>query len=329
MDPEIIAQPFLTWPRLTMGCWALIGDSNWGVQNEADSLEAIEIALQSGVRAFDTAPLYGNGESEMLLGRALKSRRADVLIATKVYGRLTADTIRQSCEDSLRRLETDYIDLFQVHWPDPQTPLAETAEVLLQLQNEQKIRAIGVCNFGVRDLSEAVKVMPVFSNQMAYSLLWRGLEFELLPFCLREGIGIIAYSSLMQGLLTGKFQNAVDVPAGRARTKHFSSELRGQVRHGLPGHETETFESIKRIKIICQRAGMPMGIASLAALLARDGILSVIAGARNAGQARENAEVLAVRMPEHLVRELMDATEQLKRATGHDLDPWAYPSRIH
>jgi len=326
--PNLTITPALSWPRLTMGCWALIGDANWGAQKESDSLAAIDTALESGLRAFDTAPMYGKGESEALLGRALKSRRTEVLIASKVSGRLTAATIISSCEESLRRLQTDYIDLYQIHWPDPLTPLEETADALLKLRDEKKIRAIGVCNFGIRDLNAAVKVMPVFSNQMPYSLLWRGLEYEVLPLCLSQGIGIIAYSSLMQGLLTGKFQSAAEVPEGRARTKHFSSEFRAQVKHGQPGHEEETFASIARLRDICRREEVPMATASLAALLACNGILSVIAGARNADQSRENAEALATRLPEDLVMELLEATENLKRATGADVDPWAAPSRI-
>jgi len=328
MKPENKTKPSLEWPCLTMGCWSLISDSNWGTQKESDSVAAIDAALHEGIRAFDTAPMYGNGESEMLLGRTLQPHRAEVVIATKVFGRLSAEMVRQSCEDSLRRLGTDYIDLYQVHWPDPLTPLGETADALLQLQAEQKIREIGVCNFGALDLAEALKVMPIFSNQMPYSLLWRGLEFEVLPFCRREGIGIIAYSSLMQGLLTGKFKDAGEVPEGRARTKHFSSELRAQARHGQPGHETETFESIEKIRDVCRRAGVSMGTASLAALLDLDGIMSVIAGARNAGQAHENADLLTTQLQQTVVKELRDATDHLKNAMGGDLDPWAPPSRI-
>lgn len=315
---------------LTLGCWSLISDANWGEQSEKDSLDAIEATLASGIRSFDTAPMYGNGESEKLLGKALGHRRDQVTIASKVNGHLTPETIRQSCEDSLRRLRTDYLDMLQIHWPDENhPPLGHATEELLKLKDSGKIRAIGVCNFGPRHLSEAARHIPIHTNQMPYSLLWRGLEYEVLDICRQHNIRVITYSSLMQGLLSGKFHQASDVPEGRARTKHFSSQGRPKVRHGQPGHEAATFAALDALRTTCHTLGIPMAVASLAVLLTRPEIISVIAGARNATQAQENAAILHCHLTPDQAQRLWQATDPLKQQIGPELDPWASPSRIH
>lgn len=314
--------------RITLGSWSLIGDANWGDQPEADSVAAIEAALAAGITSFDTAPSYGEGESERILGKVLSSRREEVFIATKVNGRLTAERIRSLCEASLARLNTDYVDLYYLHWPDRQTPLGEAAEMLLKLQEEGKIRAMGVCNFGPRDIVRAAALMPVAANQIPYSLLWRGAEFELLPLCRKMGIPVLAYSPLQQGLLTGKFRQAGDVPEGRARTKHFSTQGRPLVRHGLPGHEAETFTAINAIRELCEREDVPMDAAALGYVLSQTGVVSALAGARNAEQARRNATATQLIPDPGLLSRLREATEELKQRIGPDIDPWATPSRI-
>lgn len=312
-----------------LGSWSLIGDANWGQQSRADSEAAIEASLESGITAFDTAPAYGDGAAESLLGDRLSKRREQVFLATKFRAPLTETNIRQSLEDSLRRLQTDYIDLYQIHWPDSSTPIAQTAEVLLALQTEGKIRAIGVSNFGPRDLEEAARVMPIATNQMPYSLLWRGVEFAVLPLCQRLGIRILSYSSLLQGLLTGKFHSTSDVPEGRARTKHFSSHGRPKIKHGEPGHESTTFDAIKKLAKLCHEIDIPMSVAALSALLNQPTVSSVIMGARNATQAQENARVLKTRLNDSSVQKIFEATEKLKQEIGPELDPWLTPTRIH
>ncbi|AHF90822.1 aldo/keto reductase [Opitutaceae bacterium TAV5] len=322
-----VGHPALLTPVM-LGSWSLIGDANWGQQSRADSEAAIEASLESGITAFDTAPAYGDGSSESLLGDRLSSRREHIYLATKFRAPLTDTNIRQSLEDSLRRLKTDYVDLYQIHWPDRATPIARTAETLLALKDEGKIRAIGVCNFGPQDLAEAVRVMPIATNQMPYSLLWRGVEFEVIPLCRKLGIRLLAYSSLMQGLLTGKFATAADVPEGRARTKHFASQDRPRIKHGEPGHEATTFAAIKKLAAVCRELRLPMSVASLAALLAEPVVASVIMGARNATQSRENARVLTTRLDPSMVRRLYEATDTLKQEIGPEIDPWLTPSRI-
>lgn len=313
---------------ITLGGWSLIGDANWGDQDREDSLAAIDAALDAGINFLDTAPIYGNGASETLLGEALRGRRDRVVIADKVLGTLTRERIFAECELSLQRLQTDCIDLYQVHWPDRDTPFEETFTALDTLIKQGKIRAYGISNFGPQDLAFAMAAgaNPV-TNQMPYSLLWRGIEHELLPQCRGQNIGILSYSSLMQGLLTGKFQSADQVPAGRARTRHFSP-ARPQIRHSEPGAEQETFAAIAAMRKACLERNLPMAQVALAWIAAQPGVTSVIAGARNADQVRTNAEAGELHLDPNLVSHLDAVTSGLKSLFATNLDPWQSESRI-
>lgn len=313
---------------ITLGCWSLIGDANWGEQNRNDSLAAIDAALDAGINFLDTAPIYGDGASETLLGEALRGRRARVVIADKVLGTLTRERIFAECEQSLQRLQTDCIDLYQVHWPDRGTRFEETFSALDTLVEQGKIRAYGISNFGPKDLAAALSAgaRPA-TNQMPYSLLWRGIEHELLPQCRDQSIGILSYSSLMQGLLTGKFQSADHVPAGRARTRHFSP-ARPQTRHSEPGAEQETFAAIAAIRTACAERNLPMAHVALAWIAAQPGITSVIAGARNAAQAQANAEAGKCALDPEMIVLLNRVTDDLKAIFGANVDPWQSTSRI-
>ncbi len=243
---------------IAMGCWAIVGDATWGTQEESQSLATIQAALEHGINFFDTAEAYGNGYSETLLGKALAGQRDNAVIASKVSGaNLAPADLRAACERSLDRLQTDYIDLYQIHWPNREIPLAETMGELDVLKSEGKIRAVGVCNFGTGDMGDLLKIGPIATNQLPYSLLWRAIEYDIVHQSVENNIGVLCYSPLMQGLLTGKFKHASDVPDGRARTRHFGP-THPQVRHTDPGCETETFEAIDQIQRISESIGVPM-----------------------------------------------------------------------
>jgi myo-inositol catabolism protein IolS len=151
---------------VVMGCWALAGDSTWGPQDADESIATVRAALDAGVNFFDTAEGYGGGDSESILGRALSGRRHEAVIATKVSrSHMSGDEVRRACERSLRHLQTDYIDLYQIHWPSRTIPLDETIEALERLREQGKVRALGVCNFGVRDLSDLpVALQPALAG---------------------------------------------------------------------------------------------------------------------------------------------------------------------
>jgi myo-inositol catabolism protein IolS len=311
-----------------MGCWPLIGGDNWGSQDEGDSIAALETAVDCGVNFFDTAEGYGDGYSETVLGNAFARRRKDVVIASKVSrAHLDPAELRAACEASLRRLQTDYLDLYQIHWPAKDQPFEQTARALEQLQKEGKIRAFGVSNFGVGDLGDWLATSTSASNQLPYSLLFRAIEFEIQPLCVREGLGILCYCPLAQGLLTGKFSSVDEVPEGRARTRHFSSS-RPQARHGEAGFESKTFEAIERISGICQGLGKSMVEVSLAWLAHQQGVASVLAGARRVEQVRQNAQAGDIRLGPEILRQLREATDALKQAMGRNADLWQSESRM-
>ncbi|MHB9046056.1 MAG: aldo/keto reductase, partial [Pirellulales bacterium] len=208
---------------VAMGCWALAGDSTWGPQDEAESIEAVHAALDAGINFFDTAEMYGAGLSEQRLGRALVGRRDEAVIASKFNGEhMAPKDVVAACERSLRNLQTDRIDLYQIHWASHTVPLADTWAELLRRRDEGKVRAIGVCNFGAGDLAELLAIGRPVTDQLPYSLLTRAIEYEVLPRCRQRGVGVLCYSPLLLGLLSGKYADADSVPDGRARTRPIS-----------------------------------------------------------------------------------------------------------
>ncbi|MBL3826620.1 MULTISPECIES: aldo/keto reductase [unclassified Marinobacter] len=200
-----------------LGTWA-IGGWMWGGTDEAQSIETIHRAIDKGIGLIDTAPVYGFGRSEEIVGKALADGRRDqVALATKValnwngdhdkvWRDSTASRIEREVEDSLKRLQTDRIDIYQVHWPDPKTPMEETARALEKLYQAGKIRAIGVSNFAPSQMDELQKNVPLHSLQPPYNLFERDIEQEILPYCRENGIATITYGGLCRGLLTGKMR---------------------------------------------------------------------------------------------------------------------------
>ena len=199
--------------RVALGTWA-IGGWMWGGSNENDAISTIHAALERGINLIDTAPVYGFGRSEEIVGKALAigGRRKRVFIATKVgldwkdgkpFRNASKARIIEEAEDSLRRLQTDVIDLYQVHWPDPHTPIAEVAEAMGELYRAGKIRAIGVSNFSPAQMTEFRKVAPLHAAQPPYNLFERAIEQDVLPYCRAQKIAVLAYGSLCRGLLSG------------------------------------------------------------------------------------------------------------------------------
>jgi aryl-alcohol dehydrogenase-like predicted oxidoreductase len=199
--------------RIGLGTWA-IGGSGWGGTDEADAIVTIHVAIERGIKFIDTAPVYGFGRAEEIIGKALaeSGQRDQVVLATKVGltwkdGKIFRDSsatrVRTEVMDSLRRLRTDVIDLYQVHWPDPKTAIEETAETLAELKAEGKIRAIGVSNYTPGQMAAFRRAAPLNSDQPPYNLFERGIEADVLPYCRRERITLIAYGALCRGLLSG------------------------------------------------------------------------------------------------------------------------------
>jgi aryl-alcohol dehydrogenase-like predicted oxidoreductase len=201
--------------RICLGTWAM-GGWLWGGTNDDESVETINKAIEQGINFIDTAPVYGFGASEKVVGRALKEngKRKEIVIATKtglewqedekVFRNGVPANIRREVEDSLTRLQTDYIDLFQIHWPDDLVPIEETARTMEDLHKEGKIRAVGVSNYSVKDLEEFKKVCPLHSNQPPFNLFERAVEHKQLEYCNENNIVTLAYGALCRGMLSGR-----------------------------------------------------------------------------------------------------------------------------
>jgi myo-inositol catabolism protein IolS len=267
-----------------LGCWALGGDQ-WGPkQEDGDSITTIRAAFEAGVNHFDTAQAYGRGHGEELIGKALKGVRDDVVIATKIFY-TPREKVESAVTASLRRLQTDWIDILYIHWPKKGGDLAGTMEGLEVLRRKGVIRKIGVSNFSIADIREVMKTGAVDYCQLCYNILWRRDERETIPFCLQKKINIITYSSLAEGILTGKFGNTVDFPSNdhRKYTVLFDKALWPKV-----------YETVEKLKSIASETRPTVSLAHCAIqwLLAREGVVSVLVGARSREQVESNLKAL-------------------------------------
>jgi len=314
--------------EIILGCWALGGGYTWGEQDDKASIDTIHAALDLGVNTFDTAEFYSGGHSEEVLGQGLLSNRDKAVIMTKVWvENMSKEEIRKSCEQSLKRLQTDYIDLYLIHWPNREVQLEETLRAMENLKAEGKVRALGVCNFGPQDLGEAVDISEITANQLAYSLLFRAAEYEMLNACIRSNVSVLAYSSLAQGLLTGKYSSAEQVDDERARIRFYSKERPGTV-HDEPGYEQQVFESIDAIRGICADIGAPMSSLAVAWVLQQQGVAAALVGARTPEQFKGNVEAVDLELSAEVIERLNAATDQVKKAMGPNADMWRTASRI-
>ncbi len=294
------------------GTMAMCPHPTYPGHDDRAAIGAVRAALDAGINFFDTAEAYGDGYAEDILGKGLEGRRNEAVIATKVSNsHLREAQMRASCEASLRRLRTDRIDLYQVHWPNHDIPFEETAAVLEKLKDEGKVLHWGVSNFGRRDLPEAIEVSRPESNQVPYSLLWRIIEHDIVPVCVEHDVSVICYSPMAQGMLTGKFGGPEDVPAARKRARYCRDEVIGLA-----------FDVVDELRAVSSEVGEPIPAVALAWVLAQDGVTSVIAGARNAEQVGQNARAGALDLPADAVERLTGATEPLKRALDTNPDMW-------
>ena len=294
MQTRTLGNSDLNITRVGYGAWAVGGSGwqfAWGSQNDDDSIAAIHRSLELGVNWIDTAAVYGLGHSEEVVARALKSWSGPrPYVFTKCALRwdakgniqkvLKADSIRREVEDSLRRLSLDVIDLYQIHWPpDPDSPeLEEGWSAMADLKREGKVRWIGVSNFNVPQLKRAKAIAPVTSLQPPYSLLHREIEDDILPYCLREGIGVIVYSPMASGLLTGAMtrERAAKLPKDDWRSSHADFTEPNLSRN---------LALVELLREIAKRHNRSVGEVAIAWTLHHPAVTGAIVGARNAKQA--------------------------------------------
>jgi aryl-alcohol dehydrogenase-like predicted oxidoreductase len=272
--------------RIGLGTWA-IGGSGWGGTDEADAIATIHAAIDHGINFIDTAPVYGFGRAEEIVGKALaeSGHRDRLIVATKaglswrgqkISRDSSAPRIRIEIEDSLRRLRTDRIDLYQVHWPDANTPLEETAETLAELKAQGKIRAIGVSNYTPEQMAAFRRATPLNSDQPPYNLFERKIEADIIPYCQKEQITVIAYGALCRGLLSGGITK---------RTRFAPDDIRrGDPKFGWPRF-SRYLKAVERLDRLAQKRH-DKRVLHLAVrwLLDQPGVGIALWGARRAGQ---------------------------------------------
>lgn len=291
-----------------LGTWVTGGGAPWGkTPDDNESIRVIQSALDHGVNLIDTAPSYGWGRSEEVVGKALKGRRDKIILATKcglwwesakgsfftdfdgkkMYRSLRPDTLQVEIDNSLRRLKTDYIDLYQTHWPamlPDKTPIAKTMECLLKFKEQGKIRAIGVSNVSLDELNENLRCGGIVSDQFRYSILHRDAERDILPFCARNNLATLTYMSLEQGLLTGK--------VGMDRAFH-PNEIRSNPDWNpwfIPSNRSRVLQLLSGWQDLTGKYSCTLSQLVLAWTAAQPGVTHVLCGARTAGQLADNAK---------------------------------------
>lgn len=312
MDYKKIGSSDLQLSIISFGAWAA-GGWMWGGTERKDAVRAIRASYDLGVTSIDTAPAYGQGLSEEIVGEAIKDLPRDkVQVLTKyglrwdlakgelsfkskdnsgkdieIYRYSGKESVIQECENSLRRLGTDYIDLYQIHWPDKTTPIAETMEAVAKLMQQGKLRYAGVCNYNALQLQEAQKHVPLVSNQVPYSMIKRDIEKDTVPYCIKNNLSILAYSPLERGLLTGKMKPGHLFAEGdhRANLYYFKDE-----------NIKRTNAFLKKIKPLAEEKKATLSQLVLRWTLEQPGITIALAGARNAAQATENAKAVNVNL---------------------------------
>jgi aryl-alcohol dehydrogenase-like predicted oxidoreductase len=315
---------------LAFGAWA-VGGWMWGGAEEQESIRAIRAAYEHGMTTIDTAPVYGFGRSEELVAKAMQgvprnryqiltkfglnweTQQGEFFFDTtdndgkpiKMYKYAAKARVRKECEDSLRRLKTDYIDLLQIHWPDATTPIIKTFSEVAKLIHEGKVRAAGVCNYSAPQVEEALKAVNIVSNQVPYSMVKRDIEKDVIPQAVSRGMGILPYSPLQRGLLTGKI----------TRDYKFGE---GDTRPNTIFYKPENLDRINamltRIKPIADDHGATLSQLVINWTLNRPAVASVLVGARNEEQVKENVKSISFKLSQAELDAITKATDELRLA---------------
>ena len=322
MEKIILGSSDLTVSRLMVGCWSFGGEdgSYWGEQKQSDVNSLVAEALDNGINFFDTAAGYNSGKSETSLGLALKGRRAEAAICDKItiQNNEQLKNYEGALQECLKRLNTDYIDLMMIHWPVNDGELIKTnLDALQKAKARGMIREIGVSNFGIGTLKLAREQgVNIAANEFGYNIISRGIEKEILPFCAEHNIGILAYSPLMQGVLTGKYKTISDIPPSRRRTVHFSKMGNPDSGHNGPGADAEVEAFLSGLRSLSEETGVSCGNLSLAWLCNQKGVSCVIAGCRSAGQLRENMVSSGIELSADVLNRLTILSEPVYRKIG-------------
>lgn len=312
MEYRKIGNSDLELSVITFGAWAA-GGWMWGSTDRNDAINAIKAGYDLGVTSIDTAPIYGQGDSEEIVGDAIKGISRDKLqLVTKfgmrwdlakgdfgfksknnngkeidIYKYAGKESVIYECEQSLKRLGTDYIDLYQIHWPDITTPISETFEAVNKLIEQGKVRYAGVCNYNIAQLKEADQTLEIISNQIPFSMVNRGVEEETVPYCIEKNKSVLAYSPMERGLLTGKMT---------ADYKFEEGDHRQGNKFFTPESIEKTNSFLAKIKPLADEKKATLSQLVLRWTVERPGITIALVGARNEKQAAQNAEAMNVKL---------------------------------
>lgn len=316
MQKRQLGRTELSLTTVGLGTWAIGGpwDWGWGPQDDQDSIRTIQEALDLGINWLDTAPCYGLGHSERVVGKAIKGRRDQVTVATKcglvwddpssgsVYCRLNAQSVTQEAEDSLRRLDVDVIDLYQIHWPNPEHDIREAFEAMARLVEAGKVRFIGVSNFTAKQLESIRDIHPIASLQPPYSMLEREFERDAAEYCRANAIGVVAYSPMQAGLLTGAFSRerlaALPRDDWRLKNRHFQEPLLNR-----------NLETVELLRPVAGSLGCSLAQLAVAWTLREKTVTSAIVGARRPAQIRETVAASDITLDAEtteVVREILE-----------------------
>ena len=314
---------------IAFGGYAIGGRLGKEPPSEEDALGAVRAAYEEGVNLFITATGDGDGLAEQRIGAALSDVRGRVILATKTGPEHQAPReLELMINRSLQNFRTDYIDLFMLDLPHPRLPPGDLLTHLDKLREQGKIRTYGVCRYGARTLAQAIKTpTPPCCVELSYNLLFRALELEIQPLCVKQNVSILCRAPLLLGLLTGRYAAPNDVPAHIARTRHFAAARAG-APHRQPGFEKETFEAVSQIRRISADLGEPMATVALAWLNAQKGVASTIVGSDNPLQSRRNARAGNLMLPPGIVEQLSKITRHLRDRLGRSVDMWEVPPRF-
>ena len=306
MEYQLLGKTGIKISRITFGCWEM-GGGPWEFTSDQNNIALIHAALENGVTTFDTAEIYGSGHSEEVLGAALEGRRQDCVVATKVSpDHLRAADVRTAVTASLKRLRMDYVDIYYIHWPNADIAIEETMAEMNKLKQEGLIRAIGVSNFDLDLLKQALSLGRVDVIQPEYSLLHRAIEDGVLPFCLDNEISVCSYSSIAKGILTGAYHLGGKVIK--------EDDFRATRRLFLKDHLEKETELIHLIKRVADEKGVSLSQIAIGWLLHQQGLSSAILGTQSEKHLLDNLKSLDVKLSAEELAVLSDVSSKVIRS---------------
>ncbi|MFC2087945.1 aldo/keto reductase [Bacteroidota bacterium] len=324
---------------LGFGCWSFGGGDYWGETSQKDVNDVVKTAFDNGINYYDTAELYNEGRSEESLGIAIRELpREELIIGSKVSpSNAYYDKLIDHCNASLKRLKTNYMDVYMIHWPihsksmefftdDPEVinnppTLQEAVEALKHLRKQGKIRHIGVSNFAPYRMKHILNLdKDIAVNQLSYNLYSRAIEFDILPFCIEKGIGVITYSVLMQGILADLYKTIDDIPLMYRRTRHFNSATNTKSRHGEPGFEDELMKEMADVRKIVSETGISMSDLAISWSVSNKDITTFLIGTRSVNRLKSNINAVNMGIGDELVTTMTEISDTLKDLMGSGFD---------